>query len=47
MCIMWFNLGLMLIFDIKRPKCITMKGVGKNKDKTINGKLLKWKDQNA
>ena len=28
MCIMWLNLGLMLILEIKRSKCITIKDVG-------------------
>ena len=39
--------GLMLILEIKRSKWITMKGVGKNIDKTISGELLKWKDINT
>ena len=47
MCIMWCNPGLMLILEIKRSKCITVKGAGENIGKTINGKLLKWKDQNT
>ena len=29
MCVMWLNLGLMLILEIKRSKCITVKGIGK------------------
>ena len=47
MCIMWLNPGLMLILEIKRSKCIMVKDVGKHIDKTINGKLLQWKDQNT
>ena len=29
MCVMWLNLGVMLILKIKRSKCITRKGVVK------------------
>ena len=30
MCIMWLNPGLMLILEIKRSKCISVKGVRQN-----------------